>query len=192
MNFNGGYWECLQMKKEIPNSPHTSLYSRASRIWATARYGRATHLATHSRTPPPRTRVRHHHAWATFTHRSPSRIGIITHTSSSRRAHFHTFLMAKHWSRTRMRPRHARVCVSATSLALLHRTSDSHNFQTISPNLNFKYSLQRSRRVLSFSLGSYVQILLLLKVISSFMATALKYLVHFPFVNYPKCCEPSF
>ena len=100
LSFNGGNWECLQMKKEIPNSPHTSLYSRASRIWATARYGRATHLATQK--PWSRTRVRHHHALATFMHCSSSRTTSITHAPPSRISHSHTLLTIHPRSRTRI------------------------------------------------------------------------------------------
>ena len=107
LDFNDGYWECLQIKKEIPNSPHSSFYSRSPRIWATTRYGRAWHLTTH--VTWPRIRVRHRHASTTHMHHSSSRIG-----------HHHawaTFIHCppiKHWprtristpSRTRMRVRH--------------------------------------------------------------------------------------
>ena len=53
--------------------------------------------------PWSRTRVRHHHALATFMHCSSSRTGSITHAPPSRIGHSHTLLTIQPRSRTRIR-----------------------------------------------------------------------------------------
>ena len=81
---------------------------------------------THARAPPSLAKLSFHHQTPLLVHKLPPR--------------------------TRMRVRHHLSSQHLSNFFIsLQQTSNSRNFQTVSPNLNFNHSLQRSRRVLSFS-----------------------------------------